>query len=48
MILINCDNLKVVLGKVYGGDTGSKIAVEYKNEIYMHKCCENLKSSVLS
>lgn len=44
MNLIKCDRLNVLENKFYGGATGSKIAVEYNDRVWMLKCGESLKS----
>lgn len=43
MKLINCDNLKVITNRAYGGATGSKIAVVYSNNVWMLKRGQNVR-----
>lgn len=42
MNLINCDELPVVLDRLYGGATGPKIAVKYRERVWLLKCRQNL------
>ena len=48
MTLQNFDNLKEVLDRSYGGATGSKIAVEYNNTVWMLKRQQSLKQRNLN
>ena len=43
MELVNCDDLAVVQDRLYGGLTGSKIAVRYNGRVWMLKSCERLR-----
>ncbi len=47
MILIDCNKLPVVEDRLYGGATGSKIAVRYNNSVWMLKCSQTLKNREL-
>lgn len=47
MNLIECDNLQVVPDRLYGGATGSKIAVEYNGSVWLLKVCERLHDKKL-
>lgn len=47
MNLIECDNLQVVPDRLYGGATGSKIAVEYNGSVWLLKGCERLHDKKL-
>ena len=42
MKLIDCDLLEVVPDRLYGGATGSKIAVRFDDRVWMLKSCERL------
>lgn len=44
MNLIKCDDLKVIPNRLYGGATGSKIAVEYSDSVWILKCGESLRT----
>lgn len=46
MKLINCDLLEVVPDRLYGGATGSKIAVRFDGRVWMLKSCERLRNKV--
>lgn len=43
MKLITCDNLQIIPDRLYGGATGSKVAVRYNNSIWMLKGRERLR-----
>lgn len=43
MILREFDSYETVIGRMYGGATGSKIAVKFRDKVWMLKSCQNLK-----
>lgn len=43
MILREFDSYETVIGRMYGGATGPKVAIRFRDKVWMLKTCQNLK-----